>query len=633
MLKDIKKLTGLKEEDIISQVSSEYERWYRFVTRKREIFETDMKLFNNQKKNKDKIGDTTLFNVHSALMARSYVDRPQSKFVSTKIGRDYVVKNLNATLEEDFNEQDIEILKYQRDWDKFFYWVGIVAKVWWCGYTKQPKFEIVDPRNWIPDPDGDYVNGNYSYTWFEKQLFRTDLESAWYSDKIIEELNPSTWNQRWSDRSRQDDQINSDLNTSYKQQNSDNPNYKIYTWFHTFIWPKGTIRAKVVMGNNQKTIIDIEELVSIKEEEKKDWSLIPFPFAFTYWKPRTNNPFGDRIATFISDVQRVKAEMANLRLDKSKAELYPMYMYNTRLIKNKEDLNFGFNKLIATNPLEWESLNNAVAPIQRDFRADNSFVIDDSLDRQVESSTSIWRIAQWSTTDRRETATTNNLVQDNTDINLALAAKVEAWGEKQLINLWLRGYLEKFADGDKKVVNFNTWFGIIPRELKKKDFLSEKLVRIQVITVAELDKRRDKERLAYTNTLPLLQTLERPKAAQNYSYRRYLTSSWIPEAQVEIEIPLTPQEIVAIENVEALTYWEFVEVKEDYDPLTHLIAIKAAPQELNTMVYRQSLLDLYKAQWGNNPNQLTEVSESVTNNVAAQGMSQVANESSSLIAN
>ena len=120
-LKEIKKLTGLSETDIISQVSSEYERGYRFVVSKREIFETDLRLFNNQKKNKDKIGDTTLFNVHSALMARSYVDRPQSKFVSTKVGRDYVVKNLNATLEEDFNEQDIEILKYQRDWDKFFY--------------------------------------------------------------------------------------------------------------------------------------------------------------------------------------------------------------------------------------------------------------------------------------------------------------------------------------------------------------------------------------------------------------------------------------------------------------------------------------------------------------------------------
>ena len=633
MLKDILKATWLTEEDIISQISSEYERGYRFVVNKREIFETDMRLFNNQKKNKDKIGDTTLFNVHSALMARSYVDRPQSKFISTKIWRDYVVKNLNATLEEDFNEQDIEILKYQRDWDKFFFWVGIVAKTWWDWYTKSPKFEIVDPRNWIPDPDGDYVTWDYSFTWFERQMFESDLLSEWYNKKIVETLNPNTWDYRWSDRSRTNDQVNSDLNPSYKQENSNNPNYKIYTHFGIFAWPKGTVKAKFIMWNEQKTIVDWELLRTIDNREAKDNTLIPFPFAFTYWKPRTNNPFGDRIATFISDVQRVKALMANLRLDKSMAELYPMYMYNTRLIKNKEDLNFGFNKLVATNPLEWESLNNAVQPIQRDVRADQSFIIDDSLDRQVESSTSVWRIAQGSTTERRETATTNNLVQDNTDINLALWAKIESWGEKQLLQLWLRWYLEKFADGDVKMVNFNTWFGIIPRELRKKDFLSEKMVKIQVITIAELDKRRDKERLAYANTLPLLQTLERPKAAQNYSYRRFLTSSWIPEAQVEIEIPLTPQEIVAIENVEALTYWEFVEVKPDYDVLTHLIAIKAAPQELNTMIYRQSLLDLYKAQGGENAQQLTQVSESVQNNVWAQWMSQIANESSNLISN
>ena len=632
-LKEIKKLTWLSETDIISQISSEYERGYRFVVNKREIFETDLRLFNNQKKNKDKIGDTTLFNVHSALMARSYVDRPQSKFVSTKVGRDYVVKNLNATLEEDFNEQDIEILKYQRDWDKFFYWVGIVAKIGWDGCTKSPKFETVDPRNWIPDPDGDYVNGHYSYTGFEKQMFKTDLEALGYSDKIIETLNPNTWDFRGSDRSRTDDQVNADLNTSYKQENSQNPNYKIYTHFGIFTWTKWTVKAMFIMGNEQKTIVDGELLKAVKKEEKKDASLIPFPFAFTYWKPRTNNPFGDRVPTFLSDVQRAKALIANLRLDKSMAELYPMYMYNTRLIKNKEDLNFGFNKLIAVNPLEGESLDNAARPIQRDVRADNSFVIDQSLDSQVEASTSIGAVTQWSTPDKRETATTNNLVQDNTDINLALAAKVESWGEKQFIVLWLRGYLEKFSDWDRKLVNLNTWFGIIPRELRKKDFLSETSVRIQVITIAELDKRKDKERLAYANTLPLLQTLERPKAAQNYSYRRYLTSSWIPEAQVEIEIPLTPQEIVAIQNVELLSFGEFVEVAWDYDPLTHLIAIKAAPQELNVMVYRQSLLDLYTAQWGDQAWALTQVEESVTNNVAAQWMSQVANETSSLTNN
>jgi hypothetical protein len=87
---------------------------------------------------------------------------------------------------------------------------------------------------------------------------------------------------------------------------------------------------------------DIEELKSFEDI-----------LAFKYWRQDRNNPYGKRIAKLgVADLQRVKAEYANLRLDKARAELYPMYTYNTRLIKNKADLDFGFNKLVPTTPLE-----------------------------------------------------------------------------------------------------------------------------------------------------------------------------------------------------------------------------------------------------------------------------------------
>jgi len=47
----------------------------------------------------------------------------------------------------------------------------------------------------------------------------------------------------------------------------------------------------------------------------------------------------------------MKSIIANLRLKKIKAELYPMYIRNTRMISNKGDLDFGFNKVIDANPL------------------------------------------------------------------------------------------------------------------------------------------------------------------------------------------------------------------------------------------------------------------------------------------
>ena len=62
--------------------------------------------------------------------------------------------------------------------------------------------------------------------------------------------------------------------------------------------------------------------------EAKKKEAISFPFAFYYWKPDRDNPFGERPANLIRDVQLTKARIKNLRLNKMEAELYPMYLYN-----------------------------------------------------------------------------------------------------------------------------------------------------------------------------------------------------------------------------------------------------------------------------------------------------------------
>lgn len=79
-----------------------------------------------------------------------------------------------------------------------------------------------------------------------------------------------------------------------------------------------------------------------------------------------------------------------------RAELYPMYLYNKDYVSGK-DLAFGFNKGIPiTTGIDGASvnLNNIVQPIQKDLRVDTSFAVEQSLDRQVEKSTSIGEVVQ-----------------------------------------------------------------------------------------------------------------------------------------------------------------------------------------------------------------------------------------------
>jgi len=119
MLKDLIKQSGLSEQAIYDQIRDEYDRGYTLAKPLREEFKEETKLFNYQKKNKDKIGDSTLFNVHSALMAREYIDKPTSKFQAHSNNQKRIVNNLNLALKADMNSSYMENLIYDWKHDKF----------------------------------------------------------------------------------------------------------------------------------------------------------------------------------------------------------------------------------------------------------------------------------------------------------------------------------------------------------------------------------------------------------------------------------------------------------------------------------------------------------------------------------
>ena len=99
----------------------------------REDFYDEDILFMDQRENaltSETIGDNTFFNVHSAFMARTYIERPNAQFITTKFSpsASYQVDNLNAVLNKDMDDESIEVIRYQKDHDKYKYGVGCVLK-------------------------------------------------------------------------------------------------------------------------------------------------------------------------------------------------------------------------------------------------------------------------------------------------------------------------------------------------------------------------------------------------------------------------------------------------------------------------------------------------------------------------
>ena len=144
----------------------------------RDLLQVDYELFKNIKQptKEDSIGDNTLFNNHSALMARSVSDYPECSFEPTVTGVDKMVRNLNMVYEEDAEEDDYKTIKYYKDFFRFLFGVGIIARTGWDGIKKTNKFQNVDPRLWLPEPNGDYARGIYSYTGFERMMSEASME-------------------------------------------------------------------------------------------------------------------------------------------------------------------------------------------------------------------------------------------------------------------------------------------------------------------------------------------------------------------------------------------------------------------------------------------------------------------------
>ena len=354
-------------------------------------------------------------------------------------------------------------------------------------------------------------------------------------------------------------------------------------------------KVYITTANIDSTIIDAGFCLPNSPLEEKDEEAITFPFAFYYWKPDRDNPFGDRPANYIRDVQLLRARNLNLAANKSEAELYPMYLYNKDYVSSK-DLQFGFNKGIpVTTGIDGANVNlqNIVAPIVKDLRIDTFQNIDQMLSRNIEKSTSIGEVAQGTTPGRKETLGTNNLIQGNTDINLSLNEEIHAIGDDQFVRIWFGGYYQNFADGDKKLVYAGSSTGKQAIVLKRKDFIFEGNLNISVESNIMSEDRKRKEMAATVQVTPIL--LPSISPASKIKYLRFMADrAGIPAETIEEVIMDTPQMALQCMENELLKLDIYVPVNPEDNDEEHLVemgsTLNTESAEIHKVAHIQAMI-------------------------------------------
>ena len=72
-------------EEILSQALAEVTESRSYVSTKREAFRDRIKLYNNQRRQRDKIGDNSIYNIINTLLAVYYTDEVQIGFVGREV--------------------------------------------------------------------------------------------------------------------------------------------------------------------------------------------------------------------------------------------------------------------------------------------------------------------------------------------------------------------------------------------------------------------------------------------------------------------------------------------------------------------------------------------------------------------
>lgn len=583
-MKQIDTISG--SSDLLDKVKSEYSLGSDQVRGRRGDFEERLYMYNNQKKDKDAVGIMNIYTAINTLLSIYYTDEVTVDFVARKYGYSDQEENLRKLSVFDQQEMDLPVKNYFNQWDRLFYGVGIRVFGDYNRTTNTPTIRTVSPHVWVPDPRGTIDEG-FSFHGFELLVNKDELtKDAGYNMDAVRKLKTDVHDDNEAENMRKAYQEAQGLNSISvdRRKTMYAPIYHHYTSY------KGK-KYLVTTGNDHNVVLRIVELPAITEAEKDDPRLIPFPVVLNYLSPVRYSPFGTSICDMVEDKQRVNSVLINLAVKKEKASLYPMALYNPRMVKNRRDFDFAMNKYIPVNVKQGESLSNAVQLLEKDLNKSTTGAIKELLDAESRLTTGADAMQAGVLSPNVRTLGEVQQVQANANLRFLLGSRVNAWGEVQFWKYWYREYKGNWNNSSKKIIRATFGGTYNYQELGKKDIITKEDPDIIVRSRLESDKKKERESLRLQQQLPLVMPNPNiPLTSKMEMLRDLFKKSGYTKEEVLAMVPKTPDELNAEQENLILSQKdaEPVAVRVDDDDSSHIIIHMRAENTINTQTHKQA---------------------------------------------
>lgn len=557
---------------LVRQIEAEYQEADRVQRVKILKWQRRLKLYQNQRRDEDAVGDTLLFNTMQTVIASLYSDQMLVKWKGEVEGDDEVAEALTHLAHYDHRKMHKDIFDYFWAWDTCFFGHSIVYQTDFDVKKKLPVAELKNPMLFLHDPTAISINGDplsrknaarFFGSWIEMTKDQMYNHPEYFDvDSIRDDRNVT----QDIAINRQAYQQAQGLTPSMSDSFGDNKTYGLLEWCTQWTPPGETKSKKVLvtLANNRHKIVRYHEF----EEDGKPAESWPVTDRWMY--PMSHDWDGVSIPDVIEDKQRMRAVLKNIAIKSLKADLYPMYVYDKNRIKNETNLNFGYNKYIGIDAINGQDVRTALSPLQKSQMniAVYNYIME-SLETDAERSTATPQMQQGNLNNSKRLATELNLVDRNVDTRYTLTAKIWGWSEAAFWKRWYQQYKDNFlAHIDEKIIRIDSAYGSQWRRLTKENLVGQEDPDCYVVSKNVSDTEDQARSQAFVQYLTFVAQV--PGANMRYGIKKLGKMLQYQKDELERLLPPTTDERIAEDENLQLNANKPVLVQANDDHVAHL---------------------------------------------------------------
>lgn len=518
----------------------------------------------------------------NSLLALYYQNKLQVKWTSRDLYHFVEARNFQNVCSYDYDNLDMEVKDYQNQKNRFLKWVWIRVLTWWDDTNKNPTYRVVDPLAWYPDPRGHSHINNFDFMWFET-IVPVEFIKAKQSEGKWRKIKVEAWLTTESQQREQDKSHPRQINTVNNPVEKDTTLYTHYTMYQ---WKP----IQVTMWRREG-ILDVKVIEPLMHWEKLDKCWLKFPVALNYYEPLEGDPRGINLYDIVEDKQKLKTLMYNLIRIQAIKQALGGRVFLDRSIYTKSKKVLGkwvlWPQYIPVD-WNWQNISNMLFIEPEKWLSGDVYNFPQILDNQAESDTGISKLTRWMWDANIWTATEVEAAQANTNVNLILWNKINAWWEKTFWQLWYMFYKYYFSEKDEKYVELTRWISPAWDIFSRKHIITGNDPRIQILNKWDLDSQNKADLDKFTQLYAMVMAdWTTSLVEKRFMKRKYYALLGMSEAEIEQACRYTEAELDAKEQVELLNNNIPVEIwSMNEDHYTYLTIYQSA---LNTPATRSAI--------------------------------------------